>query len=246
MRLEARGLVAGYGHLTVLRDVSLAIPPGCIAAVIGSNGAGKTTLLRVLSGLILPAAGRVWMDGVEITTWPAERRVAVGLAHVPERRQLFTSLTVEDNLRLGAYLRYRREGRARVEQDLEWVYTLFPRLRERRRQLAGTLSGGEQQMLAIGRGLMAHPRLLLLDEPSLGLAPFLVQEVYRVLTELRAQGHTLLVADQNARQALRVADLAFVLEAGQVTRSGSGAAMLRDPAVHAAYLGGRTTTPTEG
>ncbi len=236
--LELEGVSAGYGRLVALRDVSLEVPSGRVATVIGANGAGKTTLLRVISGLLPPRSGRVRLAGQDITGWPAERVVAAGVAHVPERRQLFGSMRVEDNLLLGAYLRLRREPRRRVEEDLERVYELFPRLRERRRQVAATLSGGEQQMLAIGRALMARPQVLLLDEPSLGLAPLLVRELFRVVCRLRDQGYTVLLVEQNAHQALRVADVAYVMETGTVTLKGSGAELLATPQVQVAYLGG--------
>lgn len=237
--LELQGVSAGYGRLVALRDVSLEVPAGRVAAVIGANGAGKTTLLRVVSGLITPSSGRLYLNGQDITGWPPERVVAAGVAHVPERRQLFSSMRVEDNLLLGAYLRLRRGSSRQVEEDLERVYQLFPRLRERRRQVAATLSGGEQQMLAIGRALMARPRVLLLDEPSLGLAPLLVRELFRVICGLRGQGYTVLLVEQNAHQALRVADVAYVMETGTVTLKGTGAELLATPQVQAAYLGGR-------
>jgi len=237
MPLEVRGVEAGYGHLKVLRGISLSVKPGEIAAVIGANGAGKTTLLRVLSGLLRPMAGEILFDGQSIAGWPPERIAALGLAHIPERRHLFGALRVEDNLLLGAYLRFRREPRAAIQADLERMYTLFPRLQERRRQFAGTLSGGEQQMLAIGRGLMARPRLVMLDEPSLGLAPLLVRELFRVIAELRAQGHTILLVEQNARQALQIADSAHVMETGRIRLHGPGNALLASPVVQAAYLG---------
>lgn len=240
MLLEVRSVEAGYGHLRALHGVSLAIESGEIAAVIGANGAGKTTLLRVVSGLLPPLAGEVVFDGQPISGWPAERTVALGLAHVPERRQVFATMRVEDNLLLGAYLRFRREPRTAIVADLERVYTLFPRLRMRLRQLAGTLSGGEQQMLAIGRGLMARPRLLLLDEPSLGLAPLLIRELFRTITELRTQGVTVLLVEQNARQALQIADTAYVMEAGRIVLQGSGPAVLADASVQTAYLGRRS------
>lgn len=236
--LELVGVSAGYGGLLALRDVSLEVPAGKVATVIGANGAGKTTLLRVVSGLLPPRSGRVQLDGQDVTGWPPERVVAAGVAHVPERRQLFGSMRVEDNLLMGAYLRLRREPRRAVDEDLERVYELFPRLRERRRQLAATLSGGEQQMLAIGRALMARPRVLLLDEPSLGLAPLLVRELFRVIRRLRDEGHTVLLVEQNAHQALRVADVAYVMETGTVTLRGSGPELLARPEVQAAYLGG--------
>jgi len=221
-----------------LRDVSLEVSAGKVATVIGANGAGKTTLLRVISGLIPPRSGRLRLNGQDITGWPPERVVAAGVAHVPERRQLFGSMRVEDNLLLGAYLRLRRERRRAVEEDLERVYELFPRLRERRRQVAATLSGGEQQMLAIGRALMARPQVLLLDEPSLGLAPLLVRELFRVIRRLREEGYTVLLVEQNAHQALRVADVAYVMETGTITLRGSGPELLAKPEVQAAYLGG--------
>lgn len=239
MPLEVRNVEAGYGRLNVLQGISLSVQPGEITAVIGANGAGKTTLLRVISGLLRPVAGEVTFDGRNITGWPPERIVALGLAHIPERRQLFTSMRVEDNLTLGAYLRFGREPRSKIDADLERVYTFFPRLRERQAQIAGTLSGGEQQMLAIARGLMGRPRLLLLDEPSLGLAPLLTRELLRVILDLRAQGHTILLVEQNARQALRFADSAYVIENGRVVLHGAGPALLTDPMVQAAYLGGR-------
>ncbi len=238
MRLEVERLEATYGSVRALHGVSLHVDPGEMVAVIGANGAGKTTLLRAISGLLRPRAGRIWFDGHEITGWPPERIVALGLVQIPERRQLFDSMSVEDNLRLGAYLRLRRGERKAVEEDLQRVFELFPRLKERRRQMAGTLSGGEQQMLAIGRGLMARPRVLLLDEPSLGLAPLLVQELFRILRALREQGLTLLLVEQNARQALRVADRAYVMETGRIVREGTAAELLADPTLQAAYLGG--------
>ena len=237
MLLELHAVEAAYGHLQVLHGVSLSVRPGEIASVIGANGAGKTTLLRVISGLVRPISGTVAFDGQDIAGWSPERVVALGIVHIPERRQLFSSMRLEDNLLLGAYLRLRREPRTAVEADLERVYAMFPRLRERRRQIAGTLSGGEQQMLAIGRGLMARPRLLLLDEPSLGLAPLLVRELFRVVGELRAQGHTILLVEQNARQALRIADTAYVMETGRIVLQGAGPTLLAAPTVQAAYLG---------
>ncbi len=236
--LEVSGVSAGYGRLVALHEVSLEVPSGHVAAVIGANGAGKTTLLRVISGLLVPTSGQVRLNGDNITGAPPERVVAAGVAHVPERRQLFGSMRVEDNLLLGAYLRLRRGPRRAVEEDLERVYALFPRLRERRRQLAATLSGGEQQMLAIGRALMARPHVLLLDEPSLGLAPLLVRELFRVIRQLREHGYTVLLVEQNAHQALRVADVAYVMETGRITLRGTGSDLLAQPQVQAAYLGG--------
>jgi branched-chain amino acid transport system ATP-binding protein len=236
--LELVGVSAGYGRLLALREVSVEVPAGRVAAVIGANGAGKTTLLRVISGLLPPRSGHVRLNGQDITGWSPEWVVASGIAHVPERRQLFGSMRVEDNLLLGAYLRLRGGRKREVQEDLEKVYALFPRLRERRRQMAATLSGGEQQMLALGRALMARPQVLLLDEPSLGLAPLLVRELFRVIRQLRDQGYTVLLVEQNAHQALRVADVAYVMETGTVTLKGSGAELLSAPQVQAAYLGG--------
>ena len=244
MRLEVENLEVAYGPVQALHGVSLRVDSGEIVAVIGANGAGKTTLLRAISGLLRPKAGRIWFDGREITGWPPERIVALGLVQVPERRQLFDSMSVEDNLRLGAYLRLRRGERKAVEEDLHRVFEVFPRLKERRRQMAGTLSGGEQQMLAIGRGWMARPRVLLLDEPSLGLAPLLVQELFRILRALREQGLTLLLVEQNARQALRIADRAYVMETGRIVREGAAAELLADPILQAAYLGGASSSIT--
>ncbi|WP_376788912.1 ABC transporter ATP-binding protein [Thermoflexus sp.] len=238
MWLEVEQLEVAYGSVRALQGISLYVEPGEIVAVIGSNGAGKTTLLRAISGLLRPRSGRIRFDGHEITGWPPESIVALGLVQIPERRQLFDSMSVEDNLRLGAYLRLRRGERKAVEEDLQRVFEIFPRLKERRRQVAGTLSGGEQQMLAIGRGLMARPRVLLLDEPSLGLAPLLVQELFRILRALREQGLTLLLVEQNARQALRIADRAYVMETGRIVREGAAVDLLTDPILQAAYLGG--------
>ncbi len=243
MPLEVHQVEAGYGHLKVLNGISLIVRPGEIAAVIGANGAGKTTLLRVISGLLRRTAGEIVFDGQTITGWPPERIVALGIVHIPERRQLFGSMRVEDNLLLGAYVRFWQESRPTIDADLDRVYTLFPRLKERRRQIAGTLSGGEQQMLAIARGLMGRPRLVLLDEPSLGLAPLLVRELFRMIAELRLQGHTILLVEQNARAALRIADSAYVLENGRVALEGPGPALLTDSKVQAAYLGARAQVP---
>ncbi len=236
--LELVDVSAGYGRLLALQRVSLEVPAGQIAAVIGANGAGKTTLLRVISGLLVPRSGSVRLNGQNITGWSPERVVASGVVHVPERRQLFGSMRVEDNLLLGAYLRLRGGQKREVQEDLARVYELFPRLKERRRQLAATLSGGEQQMLAVGRALMARPRVLLLDEPSLGLAPLLVRQLYQVICQLREQGYTVLLVEQNAYQALRVADVAYVMETGTIALKGSGAELLSAPQVQAAYLGG--------
>jgi branched-chain amino acid transport system ATP-binding protein len=235
--LRVTGLAAGYGRIPVLRGIDLQVPPGGMVAVIGANGAGKSTLLRTISGLLAPSAGTVSLDGTDVQGWPAERLAASGLAHVPERRLVFPGLSVADNLALGAYTR-RRAPRREVAADRDAVLGLFPRLSERLDQAAGTLSGGEQQMLAIGRGLMAGPRLLLLDEPSLGLAPMLVAEIFRALVRLRDRRRlAILLAEQNARAALRVADHGVVLDRGQVSLEGPPSELLGDEGVRAAYLG---------
>jgi branched-chain amino acid transport system ATP-binding protein len=232
--LEASGVRAAYGRVEAVHGVDLRVGSGELVSVIGANGAGKTTLLRALSGLLRPSAGRVVVGGVETTRWPAERLAAHGVAHVPENRLVFPGLSVDDNLRLGAWTRRRRGGAPPADE----VLALFPRLAGRLGQAAGTLSGGEQQMLAIGRGLMAAPRLLLLDEPSLGLAPRLATEIFAALARLRDQGGLAIVlVEQNARAALRVADRAVVMDRGTVALAGTPAELLADERVHAAYLG---------
>ena len=236
-RLEVRDLVAGYQRIAVLDDVGLQVASGELVAVVGANGAGKTTLLRAVSGLIAPRGGSVRVGGTDVTGWSAERLAGHGLAHVPENRLVFGDLSVDDNLTLGAYVR-RRSPSSEVEQDRAFVFELFPRLADRRGQSAGTMSGGEQQMLAIGRGLMARPALLLLDEPSLGLAPKLVTEIFAVLGQLRDTGDLgIVLVEQNARAALRIADRALVLDRGRVSLEGTPQELLADERVHAAYLG---------
>ncbi len=236
--LEIHNVHVYYGRIQALKGVSLEVNEGEIVALIGANGAGKTTLLRAVSGLLTPHEGDIRLDGRSVVGLPPERLVALGVAHVPERRQLFTTMSVIDNLILGAYHRYRSgDSREAIRKDLETVFEIFPILRERQQQRAGTLSGGQQQMLAIGRALMARPRLLLLDEPSLGLAPLLVRELFRVIAQLRDRGVTILLVEQNARAALRVADRAYVLETGTVALSGTAAALLADPEVQRSYLG---------
>ena len=233
------GLSARYGNVAALRDVSLEVRAGELVALIGANGAGKSTLLRAIAGLLVPAAGRVALDGRDVTGQAPEAMIRAGVALVPERRRVFAPLTVLDNLELGGYALPRgREFRSRLEAGLEEAYRLFPVLRRRRGQLAGTLSGGEQQMLAIGRALMTRPRLLLCDEPSLGLAPLVVQEIMRLLSTLREAGTTILLVEQNARMALRAADRAYVLEVGSVVLSGAARDLLEDDQLKAAYLGG--------
>jgi branched-chain amino acid transport system ATP-binding protein len=238
--LEVREISTFYGHIQALREVSLEVHQGEMVALIGANGAGKSTLLNSISGVIHPRRGQIVVEGTDITNLPAEEIVALGISQVPERRQVFSTLTVPDNLLLGAYLRLRRGEGKTVQEDREYVYNLFPVLRERGKQLAGTLSGGEQQMLAIGRGLMARPKVLLLDEPSLGLAPLLVKEIFQVLSGLRAEGTTILLVEQNARVALEVADRAYVLETGKVVLHGTPLELISDEEVQKAYLGRRS------
>ncbi|WP_200874479.1 ABC transporter ATP-binding protein [Thermus caliditerrae] len=232
--LRVEGFTVRYGALEAVREVSFALEEGEALTLIGPNGAGKTSVLRGLLGLA-QAEGRVYLGGEELRARSPEALLERGLVLVPEGRALFPGLSVEDNLLLGGFLRYRR--RENLRPDLERVYALFPRLLERRRQPAGTLSGGEQQMLAIGRALMARPRLLLLDEPSLGLAPLMVREIYRILGELKREGTTLLLVEQNAKVALSLADRGLVLEAGEVVLAGPAEALRQDPKVVEAYLG---------
>jgi len=231
--LEVSGLEVAYGAIRALRGVHFVVHAGEIVTLIGSNGAGKSTLLRAVSGMLRPAAGRIRFDGEDVAGRRADRLVALGISHVPEGRRIFANLTVHENLQMGCYLRPSHEA-----AGLERVLALFPRLRERLRQPAGTLSGGEQQMLAIGRALMAQPRLLLLDEPSLGLAPLLVKQIFEIIGEINAQGTTVVLVEQNASQALRVARRAYVLETGVVTLAGDATALADDPRIRAAYLGG--------
>ncbi len=233
MLLEVANLNSGYGHVKVLRDVSLGVQAGETVALIGANGAGKTTLLRTLSGILRPSAGSITFDSHSIEHWSSEQIVSAGVIHIPERRQLFGAMTVRDNLLLGAYHRHDDA----IAQDLARAYDIFPILKERTRQIAGTLSGGQQQMLAIARGLMGRPRLLLLDEPSVGLAPMIVREIMSVVVDLRAHGTTILLVEQNARAALGIADRGYVLENGQITLEGSAKKLMADENVQRAYLG---------
>ena len=232
--LEVAGLSSDYGPVHAIHQADLQVHTGELAAIVGGNGAGKTTLLHTLSGLHPSSGGRIRFAGLDITRWPTHRIVAAGICQVPEGRQVFAPLSVEDNLRLGAY-RIRDHGW--VQRELEHVYTLFPILAERRRQLAGTLSGGQQQMLAIGRALLGRPRLLLLDEPSMGLAPLLVEEIFRVIVELNSQGVTILLVEQNARAALTIANRGYILETGRIVKTAPAAELLADDAVRRAYLG---------
>jgi len=232
--LEVISVDAGYDGFQALFDVSLEIRSGEAVAVIGPNGAGKTTLMRVISGLIRPMQGAITMEGADLLTTPAHRIVELGVAHVPENRRLFPRMTVEDNLRMGAFI---AAARPKFRENLDFVFDLFPRLNERRRQMAGTLSGGEQQMCAIGRALMSKPKLLLLDEPSAGLAPVVVQQVFALVERLRAAGLTVLIVEQNVRQVLRVVDRGYLLEAGTIRSSGTAAELLGSEVIQEAYLG---------
>ncbi|HEY8498577.1 MAG TPA: ABC transporter ATP-binding protein [Limnochordales bacterium] len=232
--LEVQGLTVRYGSIEALRDVSLRVDEGDVVALIGANGAGKTTTLRAISGLVRPSRGSIRFAGQELTRLPPDRITAMGVAHVPEGRAIFANLSVQENLLLATFA---RRDRRRVREDLEAVYALLPRLAERRRQNAGTLSGGEQQMLAIGRALMSRARLMLLDEPSMGLAPLLVAEIFRILQDINCQGTTLLLVEQNARMALQVARRAYVLEAGRIVLAGPAQEVAADPVVREAYLG---------
>jgi branched-chain amino acid transport system ATP-binding protein len=233
--LAVEDLHAAYGAIAALRGVSLAVPAGSAVALIGANGAGKSTTLNVISGLLAPRRGTIRFAGQDIAGWRADRIAALGLLQVPEGRQVLAPLSVEDNLLLGACTRRDRE----VGRDLEETYRRFPRLAERRALPAGLLSGGEQQMLAIGRALMGRPRLLMLDEPSLGLAPLIVRDIFQIIAELKAQGATILLVEQNARKALEVADQVYVLERGRVVQHGETAALRDDPRIVEAYLGRR-------
>jgi len=233
--LELQNLHVYYGGIHALKGVSLTVQPGEIVTLIGANGAGKSTTLRSVSGLVRVREGQILWDGKPIHGLRADDIVARGIVHVPEGRRVFATMSVRENLDLGAYLRRDRQG---VEEDREKVYQIFPRLKEREKQLAGTLSGGEQQMLAIGRGLMARPRLLLLDEPSMGLAPLLVAEIFRIIQEINKAGTTILLVEQNANQALRIGHRAYVLQSGEMVMEGEAREVASDPEVRRAYLGG--------
>jgi branched-chain amino acid transport system ATP-binding protein len=226
-----------YGAVQAIRDVSLVVGEGEIVTLIGANGAGKSTILRALSGLVRPSAGTIAHDGKSIVGLPSHRIARLGIAHVPEGRGVFANMSVRENLQMGGYI---RSSRKEVEESFERVFTLFPRLAERASQLAGTLSGGEQQMLAIGRGLVQQPDLMLLDEPSMGLSPVLVSEIFRMIEEINKAGTTILLVEQNASMALAIADRAYVLEAGEIALEGKASDLQGDPKVRAAYLGDAT------
>ncbi|MBE6122841.1 MAG: ABC transporter ATP-binding protein [Solobacterium sp.] len=233
--LKVENLVVSYGMIEAIKGISFEVNDGEIVTLIGANGAGKTTTMHTISGLLKPVSGAIYLDGTDITKIPSHKIVSLGLAQVPERRRVFAQETVEENLELGAYTRKDKEG---IAKDLEEVFERFPRLRERRKQLAGTLSGGEQQMLAMGRALMAKPRIMLMDEPSMGLSPLLVHEIFRIIEEINRQGTTVLLVEQNAKMALGIADRAYVLETGKITLEGTGEQLANDERVRKAYLGG--------
>jgi branched-chain amino acid transport system ATP-binding protein len=234
MLLEIDNLVLAYGKIVALHGISLQVAQGEVVALIGANGAGKTTTMRAISGLRPVQSGTIRFNGEDITRMPAEVRVVRGIGQSPEGRGIFPGMTVLENLEMGAYTRRDKAG---IASDLERVFHLFPRLAERRKQVGGTMSGGEQQMLAVGRALMSRPKLLLLDEPSMGLAPMLIQQIFTIITEINEQGTTVLVVEQNAQQALSRAHRAYVLETGLIVKTGSGADLLHDPSVKEAYLG---------
>ena len=234
--LEVKNLQVSYGAINALHGISLSVPDGKIVTLIGANGAGKTTTLKTVSGLLKPKSGEIFYDGKNIAGLPPHQIVKLGLSHVPEGRMIFANLTVLENLQLGAYLQNDRQV---VRQEMDFVFATFPRLQEREKQIAGTLSGGEQQMLAIGRALMSKPKLLLLDEPSLGLAPLLVKTIFEKIVEInRQQGLTILLVEQNANLALEISHFGYVLETGKVVLSGESAALRQNPQVKSAYLGG--------
>ena len=232
--LDLKGVNAGYGSFQALFDISLNVKAGEAVAVIGPNGAGKTTLMRVISGMTEPFSGDMEMEGKSLSSFPPHQIVELGIAHVPENRRLFPGMTVEDNLKLGAFAKTARGDSAK---NLEFVYELFPRMKERRSQLAGTMSGGEQQMCAIGRAIMSGPKLLLIDEPSAGLAPGVVQQVFGLVRRIREEGYTVLIVEQNVQQVLQVVDRAYLLEAGQLIDSGKSEDLLESESVRKAYMG---------
>ena len=232
--LEVKDLHVSYGGIKALRGVNVEVPDGKIVTLIGANGAGKSTMLRTISGLVKAESGSVLYNGKELLGMPINKILEEGVAQVPEGRRVFTNLSVLENLKIGAYLRKDKQG---IQKDIEWVYELFPRLQERSWQMAGTLSGGEQQMLAVGRALMSRPKLMMMDEPSLGLAPIVVKGIFEIIREINRQGVTVLLIEQNANMALKTADLAYVLETGEITLRGTGAELLTNEAVKRAYLG---------
>ncbi|MGM9529007.1 MAG: ABC transporter ATP-binding protein [Phascolarctobacterium sp.] len=232
--LKVNDLVVSYGGIEALKGISLEVPDGKIVTLIGANGAGKSTLLRSIIGLVKPDSGSITYEEKELIGLNSQQIVENGITLVPEGRRVFPNLTVLENLQIGAYLRTDKEG---IEKDIRWIYDLFPRLEERSWQMAGTLSGGEQQMLAVGRALMSRPKVLMMDEPSLGLAPLIIKDIFKIIQEINRQGMTILLIEQNANMALKVADIAYVLETGRITMTGSGRELLENPEIKAAYLG---------
>ncbi|MBP8742907.1 MAG: ABC transporter ATP-binding protein [Acidaminococcaceae bacterium] len=232
--LKVENLVVSYGGIEALKGISLNVPEGKIITLIGANGAGKSTLLRTIIGLVKPESGKISYNEKEITSLNSQKIVTTGITLVPEGRRVFSNLTVLENLKIGAYM---RNDKAEIEKDIEWIYGMFPRLQERNWQLAGTLSGGEQQMLAVGRALMCRPKLIMMDEPSLGLAPLVIKDIFRIIQEINAKGMTILLIEQNANMALKIADWAYVLETGRITMEGTGKELLENPQIREAYLG---------
>jgi len=232
--LKVENLVVSYGGIEALKGISLEVPEGKIVTLIGANGAGKSTLLRSIIGLVKPGQGKITYEEKDITGLNSQKIVQTGITLVPEGRRVFPNLTVLENLKIGAYLRNDKEG---IEKDIRWIYDLFPRLEERSWQMAGTLSGGEQQMLAVGRALMSRPKVLMMDEPSLGLAPLVIKDIFKIIQEINNQGMTILLIEQNANMALKIADIAYVLETGRITMTGTGKELLENPEIKAAYLG---------
>ena len=232
--LKVNDLVVSYGGIEALKGISLEVPEGKIVTLIGANGAGKSTLLRSIIGLVKPDSGSITYGEKQLIGLNSQQIVENGITLVPEGRRVFPNLTVLENLQIGAYLRKDKDG---IEKDIRWIYDLFPRLEERSWQMAGTLSGGEQQMLAVGRALMCRPKVLMMDEPSLGLAPLIIKDIFNIIQEINRQGMTILLIEQNANMALKVADIAYVLETGLITMTGSGRELLENPEIKAAYLG---------
>ncbi|MBQ7794874.1 MAG: ABC transporter ATP-binding protein [Clostridia bacterium] len=232
--LRVENVEVYYGVIKAIKGVSFEVNQGEIIALIGSNGAGKTTILHTITGLISPKSGSIYLEDTDITKIPAHKIVSMGMAHVPEGRRIFQELTVYENLQLGAFI---MKDKKQIEKNLEYVYKHFPRLKERKNQIAGTLSGGEQQMLAMGRALMSNPKILLMDEPSMGLSPILVSEIFQIIKEVSADGTTVLLVDHNAKKALSIADRAYVLETGKIVLSGDAKELLNDESVKKAYLG---------
>ena len=232
--LEVKDLIVHYGVIQAIKGISFRVEKGSIVALIGANGAGKTTILHAISGLIAPTSGSIYLNGEDITKVPGHKIVSMGMAHVPEGRRIFQELTVLQNLKMGAYT---RKDKKEIEDTLEMVYTHFPRLKERTKQIAGTLSGGEQQMLAMGRALMSHPSIILMDEPSMGLSPIFVNEIFGIIEAVKKAGTTVLLVEQNAKKALSIADKAYVLETGNIVLSGAASDLINNDSIKKAYLG---------